>query len=205
MNARFDLAMADHFGLAGRIGHQPTPKDLDHFGPIRPWNVMRADGTLSHVELARPTGARSAWCWLCNVDPWASEEGFADLVVAIAASSSHASRCLFLIETDNPAAFFAWKHAIMREGRQALVDYWSSPQFVRSSEARAALSPPMSDPAPPTPEVRRLYDRAKAFADQIGFKVSNDRFFAPWIGECHWQKWPIQHVLIAGVEGGWWR
>lgn len=204
MSPFLSVEVAERYGIAARFGHQPKEEDLRQFGPVRPWPIIRDDGSINLDQLVLPLTARKPWVWQAQGDPWALAPKAVDLIVAVCASSGAChGRALFLLETAQIDRFLVWKHAIMREGRAALIAYLASEAFGRSSEARAALDPPMNDPDPPTPQVRRLYDGAIAYAEKIGVVWPGRGFTGGSLPECHWQSWPIKHVLIAGVCGEW--
>lgn len=206
MSRQFDVAEADRFRLGDRLGQPPKEEHLRQFGPVRLWRPIRDDRrTLDLAEALRPLSARKPWTWwLHEGDPWALDRGATDLLVAIAASCGACyGRVLFLFETNEENAFLAWKHSLMAEGTGAIIRYLSDADYQKGSAARAALNPPMGDPKPPTGEVRALYDRAIAHAEALGVIWPEGRGKYGSLPQCHWQTWPIQHLLVAGVGRGW--
>lgn len=85
-------------------------------------------------------------------------------------------------------------HAIERTASDALCRYIDV-DMAESRAARQALDPPMSEPPPPTPELRRIYDLG---APIVNANMPSGRLHRRQkLGECHWRKWPLSNVHLG--------
>ncbi|HYK80103.1 MAG TPA: DUF5131 family protein, partial [Micropepsaceae bacterium] len=98
-----------------------------------------------------------------------------DRIFAVMASSA---RHTFQVLTKRPARMRKYLAGIEAEAPERLRQYMEV-----SREARQALTPPMSEPDPPTPELRALYDRVDG---EI-----------PKLDEYHWRKWPLHNIWLG--------
>lgn len=85
-----------------------------------------------------------------------------------------------------------WFDWIAKHSAEALRHYIDV-DMAESRAARQALVPPMDEPAPPTPELRRLYDVGAPLVPMPGGRHHRLQD----LGECHWRKWPLNNVQLG--------
>lgn len=85
--------------------------------------------------------------------------------------------------------WFAWIEAAAPAALRHYVDV----AMAKSRAARQALNPPMSEPTPPTPEVRRIYDVGAPLVAMPGGRLH----YRQRLGQFHWRHWPLSNVQIG--------
>ena len=112
-------------------------------------------------------------------------------VFAVMASSGRHTFQVLTKRAERLPQWFAWLDA---NSANAVERYCMVERTV-GDFARAALTPPMSDPAPPTPHLRRLYDVGSALVNQ---HMPGGRYHhLQQLGEFHWQSWPLLNVHLG--------
>lgn len=125
--------------------------------PLR-WRTPRMIFVCAHGDLFHPAVP----------DEWI------DRVFAVMASAPFHT---FQVLTKRPERMKAWFERASCGAGQAVADYLSSPGMTAGRQARAKVG--MSEPDPPTPELRLLYDRAGI------------------AGGRHWRPWPLPNVWLG--------
>lgn len=116
-----------------------------------------------------------------------------DQVFAVMASSQ---RHTFQILTKRPERMREYLLGIEREA-PARLKHYIDVTMAPSRAARQALEPPMSEPAPPTPQLRALYDRALPPMRLNGFRADSRFISGVDLGEYHWRSWPLTNVWLG--------
>lgn len=106
-------------------------------------------------------------------------------VFAVMASANWHTYQVLTKRADRLPEWFDW---VQRDAEKAIESYLSSPLSHAARCARAAMVPPMAEPARPTPELRRIYDAGSPIFD-AHFKRS--------LPERHWMPWPLPHVWLG--------
>ncbi len=89
-----------------------------------------------------------------------------------------------------------WFAAVERDGPAAQKDYVARLNAYRAHHGLG----PMTDVAPPTPELRRLYDVGAPLVNR-GMPGGQLRRLQR-LGECHWRAWPLDNVRLYVVKAG---
>ncbi|MBV2183249.1 MAG: phage Gp37/Gp68 family protein [Rhizobium sp.] len=116
-----------------------------------------------------------------------------DQIFAVMASSK---RHTFQILTKRPERMREYLLGIEREA-PARLKHYIDVTMAPSRAARQALEPPMSEPAPPTPQLRALYDRALPPMRLNGFRADSRFISGVKLGEYHWRSWPLTNVWLG--------
>jgi protein gp37 len=108
-----------------------------------------------------------------------------DRVFAVAASCKHILQLL----TKRPDVTLAYLRGIEEEAPGRLRLYLEI-TMAPSRAARQALEPPMSEPDPPTAELRALYDRVEHLSWN-GLRGGRS------IPQRHWREWPLRNIWLG--------
>lgn len=117
-----------------------------------------------------------------------------DMVFAVMATSTQHR---FQVLTKRPDRALAYLRRLEAGSVGAVERYIASEWYRTGALARASLDPPMSEPTPPTAQVRHLYDLAVPQMVSQGIRRDPNYSTGCNIGERHWQKWPLHNVLIG--------
>ncbi len=116
-----------------------------------------------------------------------------DIVFAVMAS---AHRQTFQVLTKRPGRMREYLLALVAEGPERCRHYIDVTMAV-SRAARQALNPPMSEPPPPTPALRALYDRAVGAMRARGLCADSNSCAGVSLPERHWRPWPLPNVWLG--------
>jgi len=118
-----------------------------------------------------------------------------EYVASVFAVMASAGRHTFQVLTKRAERLPEWFAWLERGAVGAVERYLASPSMVESRAARAALTPPMAEPAPPTQQVRHLYDVGAAVVQQ--HMPGGRMHYRQRMGERHWRQWPLDNVWLG--------
>lgn len=182
--------------LAGtRLKHHASRKGLTR--PSKAGPVWNGEVRLNEASLTDPIRwKRPRKIFVCAHGDLFHEsvpDAWIDMVFGVMAS---ALRHTFQVLTKRPARMREYLLGLQREAPERLRHYIDV-TMAPGRAARQALDPPMSEPAPPTPELRALYDRATAALRARSFLLDDNKTSGVNLPEYHWRQWPLPNVWLG--------
>ncbi len=157
----------------------------------RRWDIVKA-GTVADALILDPVKRRKGRRAVLMVDPFTLPFSTVDYVFAVIASWGN---CGFYIVTCCPITVDRYMASVNRRSSGAAERYEKHMRTHFKKYKREFLEG-YSLPAPPTPQLRVIYDSAAKRERRPGNPCGTTLWSGFSGGEYHWRKWPLHNVRI---------